>query len=128
MPSSIVNDSSTMSCSIGFAPSENSRIVAAGLAAASCTPAAKTNAPPQMCGATVRPWAEPSATIFCASLMPPQMPRSGCRMSTARALDQVAEVEARELALARGDRDVGRRAHLGGAAAVVGVDGLLEPG
>ena len=43
-------------------------------------------------------------------------------------LDQVAKVEAGALALAGGDRDVRRAAHLGQAALVVGRHRLLEPG
>ena len=41
--------------------------------------------------------------------------------------DQVAEVESGELALAGGDRDVGRRSDGRCAATIVGTDGLFEP-
>ena len=46
------------------------------------------------------------------SVGPPQIARSGCSTSTASVIDEVAEVEAGELALPGGDGHVRRRPHL----------------
>ena len=128
MPSFTGKPSSIRSCSIGLAPSEYSTMNPAGEAAATCSPAAKAGAPAHRCGASLRLKALAMAPIRIASVMPPQIARSGCRMSTAREHRQIAEIVAGELALAGGDRDVGRGAHLGLPGLVVGDDRLLEPG
>src|SRR5262249_8455121 len=82
-PSRTGNDSSTSSCKRGLAPSEYSTMNPAGDAAATCSPAAKAGAPAQRCGASFRLWALAKAEIRIASVMPPQIARSGWKMSTA---------------------------------------------
>src|SRR5262249_32875707 len=83
MPSFTPKSSSTRSCSSGLAPSEYSTRTRAGEAAATCSPAAKAGAPAQRCGANFRLCALANAEMRIASVMPPQIARSGCMMSTA---------------------------------------------
>src|SRR5271167_2914585 len=85
-PSRTGKDSSTRSCSNGLAPSEYSTMKPAGDAAATCSPAAKAGAPAQRCGASLRLWALARAEIRIASVMPPQIARSGWKMSTAASI------------------------------------------
>src|SRR5215472_6950279 len=83
IPSLTGNPSSTRSCSSGLAPSEYSTMNPAGEAAATASPAEKAGAPAQRCGASFRLCALAIAEIRIASVMPPQIARSGCMMSTA---------------------------------------------
>ena len=126
-PSVTAIGSSGRSCRNGLAPSEYSITVAAGLANARLMPALNESAEPQQCGASSNWYASASAAIRRPSVGPPQIARSGCSTSTASSLDQVAEVEPGELALAGRDRDVGRRSNRRCATTIVGVDGLFEP-
>src|SRR5712692_645026 len=83
MPSSTGKLSSTRSCRSGLAPKEYSTMNPAGEAAATCSPAAKAGAPAHKCGASFRLKALAMAEMRIASVMPPQIARSGCMMSTA---------------------------------------------
>src|SRR5438045_637456 len=77
IPSFTRKSSSTRSCNSGLAPSEYSTMNPAGEAAATCSPAAKAGAPAHRCGASLRLCAPANAEIRIASVMPPQIARSG---------------------------------------------------
>src|SRR4051794_10390682 len=83
IPSFTATVSSIRSCSIGLAPSEYSMMNDEGTAAQTCSPAKKAGAPAHICGASLRLKADASVAIAIASLMPPQKPRSGWKMSAA---------------------------------------------
>ena len=100
----------------------------AGEAAATWRPAAKAGAPAHRCGASLQiegagNGGDPHRLGDAAAdreIRLEDVDRAQHR--------EVAEIVAGELALAGGDRDVGRGAHLGPARLVVGGHRLLEPG
>src|SRR5207248_878626 len=83
IPSLTRKSSSTRSCNSGLAPREYSTMKPAGEAAATCSPAAKAGAPAHRCGASFRLCALAKAEMRIASVIPPQIARSGCMISTA---------------------------------------------
>ena len=120
--------SSTSSWIIGFAPSEYSRMCAAGRRRGDVQPCGeRRRAGPQMRreqqvgGARQRADAHRLGDAAADREI-------GLQDVGGAQFDQIAKVEARALALAGGDRDVRRAAHLGQAALVVGGHRLLEPG
>ena len=100
----------------------------AGEAAATCSPAAKAGAPAHRCGASFRLKALAMAEMRIASVMPPQIARSGCMMSTApntarsRKSWRVNSLSPEAIGMSVDG------AHLRLAGFVVGGDRLLEPG
>ena len=95
------------------------------LANARLTPAS-TKRRPQQWGASSSWCVSAKAAMRRPSTAHRRSARSGWRTSDRRACDEVAEVEAGELALARSDRDVGRRAHAPCTHMIVGVHRFFE--